>query len=196
MLNIVALILGAVGVFVTILNWTALFASRRRNRHISMAAPFPSVLTALGLALYEHTRAYWWVGLLTDYTLFAFVAVLPRLIAEQWQTSRFTRIRLLQAEEPARRLTLSLHRGGHFHLSATFEPPMPCGHGACISSLGATGHWEVLPGGDLRLWGYRDERVLTLHPVNQQYIGREEHYPEGCEFPYDALDGATFQSRG
>jgi hypothetical protein len=192
--NITAYILLGLGVGFSLLNWLCLFGSWFSKRHISPVFPAPSVFTALGLALLEQTRAYWWVGLLTDYTFFALLIVAPRMVAEAWRTSIFTRVQLLVAEGAPRRLELSLHRGGHFLLRATFEPPMSCDpHGACIMSFGAVGHWQEMLDGHLRLWGYREERVLTLERADSVYIAHEDHYPVDTEFPYDALDGVVFR---
>lgn len=157
--------------------------------------PAPSVFTALGLALLDKSRPYWWVGLLTDYTFFALLIAIPSMVADAWRTSSFTRIQLLHADDAPRQFELSLHRGGHFLLRATFEPPMPCNsHGACISSFGAVGHWQEMLDGRLRLWGYREERVLTLEWTETDYLAHEEHYPDGVECPYDALDGVRFRT--
>lgn len=193
-MNTAAYILLGVGVGFSLLNWACLFGSWFSKRHISPLFPAPSVFTALGLALLDRTRAFWWVGLLTDYTFFGLLIAAPSMVAGAWRTSSFTRVQLLRAEDAPRRLELSLHRGGHFLLRATFEPPMPCNpHGACISSFGAVGRWQDMLDGRLRLWGYREERVLTLERTNTDFIAHEEHYPAGTEFPYDALDGVTFR---
>ena len=193
-MNTAAYILLGVGVGFSLLNWGCLFGSWFSKRHISPVFPAPSVLTALGLGLLDRTRTYWWVGLLTDYTFFGFLIAAPSMVASAWQTSSFTRVKLLRAEGTPRRLELSLHRGGHFQLRATFDPPMPCNpHGACISSFSAVGQWQDMLDGRLRLWGYREERVLTLMRTDAVYIAHEEQYPVGTEFPYDAIDGVTFR---
>lgn len=190
-----AFLLLAIGIGLTILNWSSLFASWFSKRHISPVFPASSLLTAWGLALFEPTRAYCWVSLLTDYTLFTLLIAAPALVADEWRTSRFTRVKLLLAEETPRKLELSLHRGGHFLLRATFIPPAPCDkHGACIRNYGAVGRWQDTVDGRLRLWGYREQCVLTLEPEETDYVAREEHYPEGKEFRYDALEGVRFRT--
>ena len=193
-MNTAAFILIGVGVLFSLLNWWCLFGSWLSKRHISPVFPAPSVLTAIGMALHDQTRPYWWLGLLTDYTLIALVIAIPLMIVEAWRTSRFTRVQLLRAENEPRRLELSLHSGGHFLLRATFEPPMPRdAHGTCVSSFGAVGSWQKLTDGQIRLWGYRGERVLTLIRTDAAYVAHEEHYPVGIEYPYDALDGLMFR---
>ncbi len=177
------------------MNWACLLASWFSKRHVSPVFPAPSLLTALGLALLEPTRPYWWAGLLTDYTFFGLVITAPALLAEVWHTSRFTRMQLVRAEDPPRRFELSLHRGGHFWLRATFEPPTPCNpRGGRINSYGAVGHRRAEPDGRLRLWGYGEQRELTLERTEDGYLSREEHYPEAAEFPYDSLAGVRFRS--
>ena len=178
----------------SLLNWACLIGSWRSKRHISPVFPAPSVLTALGLVLLEETRPYWWVGLLTDYTLFGLLIKAPSLMAGAWRTSSFTRIALLRAEDAPRRFELSLHRGGHFLLRATFEPSVPCdSRGARITSFGAVGEWQGALDGRLRLWGYREERILTLQRADADFISHEEHYPESRESSYDSLDGLRFR---
>ena len=194
-MNTAAYILLGVGVGFSLLNWACLFGSWFSKRHISPVFPAPSGFTALGLALLDQTRAYWWAGLLTDYTFFELLIAAPSVAADAWRTSSFTRVQLLRAEDAPRRLELSLHRGGHFLLRATFKPPVPCNpHGACISSFGAVGRWQDMLDGRLRLWGYREDRVLTLERADRDYIAHEEHYPVSTEVPFDALDGVTFRT--
>ena len=193
-MNTVICLLLAVGIGFSLLNWVCLFASWFTKQQISPVFPAPSLFTALGLALFDRTRAYWWVGLLTDYTLFALFLAAPSLVAGAWHTSRVTRIQLLEAEDAPRRFELSLHRGGHFLLRATFEPPLASdAHGACISSFGAVGRWQEMLDGQLRLWGYGGERILTLQRADTHYVAHEENYPVGIEFPYDSLDGVIFR---
>lgn len=190
-----AYILIGIGVGFSLLNWTCLLGSWFRKRHISPVFPAPSVLTALGLALLDETRAYWWVGMLTDYTFFGLLIAAPSMVAGAWRTSAFTRVQLLRADDSPRRFDLSLHRGGHFLLRATFEPPMRCNaDGACINSFGAVGRWQDMLDGRLRLWGYREERVLTLERGETGYVAHEAHYPDNTEFRYDALDGVRFRT--
>lgn len=193
-MNTVAFILIGLGVVLSLLNWSYLIGSWVSGRYMSPIFPAPSILTTLGLALYDQTRPYWWVGLLTDYTLIALVIAIPRLAAEVWRTSHFTRLQLLVAEDPPRRFQLSLHRGGHFLMQATFEPPLIRDtHDSHVVAFGTVGHWQEVADGQLRLWGYRETRVLTLMLTEAGYVAREEHYPIGATYPYDALDGLVFR---
>ena len=192
-MNSVATILIGIGTFLSVGNWLCLLISLRGRRFVSPVFPAPSLLTTLGLALLDSTRAYWWFGLFTDYTLFGLIAATPRLIAEGWRLSSFTRQQLLAADDGPRHFTLSLHRHGYFLLRATFDPGVPCNeHGAFINSFGAPGRWEETSDGNMRLWSYRDERELTLHRRDAGYIASESHYPADVPFPYDYLDGLHF----
>jgi hypothetical protein len=194
-MRIAALILVGLGVVLSLLNWACLIASWRSKQRMSPVFPAPSVFTALGLALLEETRPYWWLGLLTDYTVFGLLMTAPPMIAAAWRTSSFTRIKLLEAEDAPRRFELSLHRGGHFVLRARFEPAVPCdSHGGHINWFGAVGRWQDVLDGRVRLWGYRHERTLTLERTNTDFMSHEEHYPESREFPFDSLDGLRFRS--
>ena len=194
-MNIAAYILLGLGISFSLLNWAYLFSSWFGKRHISPVFPAAFVFTVLGLVLIDQTHSYWWVGFLTDCTFFTLLIASPTIAANTWRTSRFTRVQLLLGEAMPRRFELSLHRGGHFLLRATFEQPVQCNaHGACVISFGAVGRWQDMPNGQLRLWGYREDRMLTLERASTNYVAHEEHYPAGTKFPYDALDGVTFRS--
>lgn len=182
------------GVALSVFNWVCLFASWRSGRFVSPVFPMPSVLTAIGLGSLPQTRPYWWVGLLTDYTLFSWLVAAPRLIKEAWQTSAFTRIWQLRASDSSRLFDLSLHRGGHFFLRATFEPPASCDdYGACIQSYGVVGNWAESSEGHLQLQGYGEGRKCNLLPVETGFVSYEQGYPLEKAFPYDSLDSLHFQ---
>jgi len=66
--RLAAYFLLGLGVGLSALNWTTLLGMWIKKTYISPVFPVPSVLTAIGLALFDETRAYWWLGLLTDYT--------------------------------------------------------------------------------------------------------------------------------
>jgi hypothetical protein len=188
-----AIIFISAGAFLSALNWLCLLSSWRGRRHVSPVFPAPSLLTAIGLALIDRTRSYWWLGLLSDWTLFSLLAASRRLIVDAWNTSSFTRQRLLEAEDGPRRFTLSLHRGGRFLLRAAFEPPVSSNeHGALAVSFGEVGRWEETADGALRLWAYRENRELSLRPDASSYLTRESNYPREVPFPFDSLDGLRF----
>lgn len=189
-----AAVLIGVGVALSALNWLCLLTSVLRQRFVSPVFPAPSLLTTIGLALLDDTRPYWWVGLFTDHTLFGLLAATPRLVAEAWRLSSFTRQQLLVADDGPRHFTLSLHRHGYFLLRGTFDPGVPCNeHGAFAGSFGAPGRWEQRSDGQLRLWAYREDREVTLYPDDSDYVACEFNYPEDVAFPYDYLGGLRFR---
>lgn len=195
--NLIAKGLIYVGIFFSALNWLCLLGSLCKRRFISPAFPTPSLLTTLGLALMESTRSYCWLGLFTDYTLFAIMAAAPRLIAEVWHTSSFTRQALLAAVDAPRHIMLSLHRGGYFLLRGTFDARVPCGvQKGFISSFNVAGRWEEISDGRLRLGSYYGERTLTLVPEGTGYAASEANYPADTRLPYDSLDGLRFHRDG
>jgi hypothetical protein len=195
--NLIAKGLICVGILFSLLNWLCLFGSLCKRRFVSPAFPAPSLLTTLGLALMESTRSYCWLGLFTDYTLFAMMAAATRLIAEVWHTSSFTRQALLAAVDGPRHFMLSLHRGGYFLLRGTFDAGVPCGvKGGCISSFNVAGRWEKISDGRLRLGSYYGERALTLVPEGTGYAASEANYPTDRRFLYDRLDGLRFHRDG
>lgn len=159
--------------------------------------PAPSILTTVGLALMASTRPYCWLGLFTDYTLFAIVVAAPRLIAEVWSTSVFTRQALLAAHDGPRHFILSLHRGGHFLLRGTFDAGVPGRvQGGFISGFSVPGRWETNSNGHLHLWSYYGDRELTLVPEGTYYEAGESNYPADIRFRYDSLDGLRFHRDG
>lgn len=190
----VAFILVVLGAALSLTSWASLVTETRRGRRSSPVFPPPGLLTAVGLGSLPQTHAYWWVGLLMDYSFLALLIATPRMIRGAWRSSSFTQVQLLQAQDQTRRFELSLHRGGHFVLRATFEPPMrTAASGARVTAFGAPGDWHEEPGGQLRLSGYRGARILRLERCEGGYLAREAHYPPN-DFPYDSLDGLTFRS--
>ena len=189
-----ALLFLVVGLGLTCMNWACLFGSWVRKRYISPVFPAPSVLTALGLALLDRTRSFWWIGLLTDYTLFVLLVVAPRLAADAWRTSRFTRVQRFRAEDGPGRFELSLHRGARFLLRVTFDPSMPCGgQGAHVSGFGLVGGWQEMQDGRLHFRADRQERVFVLEKRDAGFVGCEERGPEGAGFLPGVLDGVEFR---
>jgi hypothetical protein len=194
-MNATATALIAIGIGLSLLNWLCLLSSLLRGRFFYAVFPAPSLLTAIGLAILDSTRPYWWVGLFTDHTLFGLLASTPRLVADAWRLSSFTRQQLLTASDGPRHFTLSLHRNGYFLLRGTFDPGVPSNeHGAFINSFGAPGRWEQTSDGQLRLWSYRGDRELMLQSNSSFYIAHESHYPDDAPFPYGRLEGLQFQT--
>ncbi len=192
-MNFIATIFIGIGAFLSVGNWLCLLSSLWQKRFVSPVFPAPSLLTTIGLVRHDSTRPYWWVGLFTDYTLFGLLAAAPRLIAEAWRLSSFTRQQLLVAEDGPRHFSLSLHPHGYFLLRATFNPGVQCNqNGAFVNSFGASGQWEEASDGLLRLRSYRENRELILQPNGADYIASESHYPNDAPFPYDRLDGLRF----
>ena len=69
----------------------------------------------------------------------AFLWVLPRLITEAWQVSRFTRISLFAGAKGNQTVVLSLHKGGHYLLKKQWQRPVgECG----IVGLGEPGTFK------------------------------------------------------
>lgn len=192
-MNLIAKGLIFAGVLFSILNWLCLLSTLYKRRFVSPIFPAPSLLTTLGLALIDATRPYCWLGLFTDYTLFALVVAAPRLIAEFWHTSSFTRQALLAACDGPRHFMLSLHRSGYFVLRCTFDEGLPGrkteGYISCFS---VPGHWEEISDGRLRLSSYYGDRELTLIPEGASYMASEANYPAGTRYPYDSFDGIRF----
>lgn len=187
----IAVFLIAFGVAFSLLNWCCLLASYIGRKHVSMAFPFPSLITMLGLALLESTRSYWWIALLTDYTLLS----LPSLIATL-RESQVNRVQFFRADDPPRHFALSLHEGMRFRLRIEFDPRVPVDrYGAKVSSIDAGGIWWEQPDGQLWLFDYWGDRDLRLKRDGDDYLTTETNYRAG-EGRYDSLNALRFTPCG
>lgn len=97
----------------------------RSHRHASaVLIPFigPALLTCWILL-----RGYsgWFIPLawLLDIGTLVFLSVLPRLIREWWQTSVFTRTMILRGTQGIQRAEITIHRGGRYLLTKTWNRP-------------------------------------------------------------------------
>jgi len=93
-------------------------------------------------------------------TLF-FLRVLPRLIDDAWQTSRFTRTFLLVGSKGNQTVEISLHRGGRYVLKKQWlRPSNECG----ITALGEPGTFV----------GNGEEFILTSHVGWRRIIRKQD----------------------
>jgi len=93
-------------------------------------------------------------------TLF-FLRVLPRLIDDAWQTSRFTRTFLFVGSKGNQTVEISLHRGGRYVLKKQWlRPSNECG----ITALGEPGTFV----------GNGEEFILTSHVGWRRIIRKQD----------------------
>lgn len=182
-----------VGVALSAANWRLVLPRPPGRANVSQIPFVPCLFTMLGLVGFDSTRRFWWTALFIDPSIASFGYVLPKLAAESWRTSRFTRLRVLRAHDARRRIELSLHRNGHFLLRAAFDPSTPVdAHGARIVSFGMLGRWEEV-GDAIRLSRYRDPRVTSLEPSGGTYASHENGDSSRDPLDPESLDGLTFR---
>ena len=93
-------------------------------------------------------------------TLF-FIWVLPRLIADAWQTSRFTRTFLFVGSKGNQTVEISLHRGGRYVLKKQWQRPS---NECSITALGKPGTFKV----------NGEEFILTSHLGWRRIIRKQD----------------------
>ncbi|MBB6559999.1 hypothetical protein HNP48_002671 [Acidovorax soli] len=110
------------GLLFPLISWLTLAGSwwtaRRSGGHSSpVLVPFvgPLVLTWW---LWQQGARGWTFALpwVLDIGTVMFLYVLPRLVAEEWRTSRFTRVLALTGSQGVAQVRISLHSGGHYLL--------------------------------------------------------------------------------
>ena len=111
---------------------------------------------------------------LTDPGTLCFLILLPRLAAEWWRTSRFTRLLTFCGRNDALTVTLSLHRAGHYRLQQHWSPP--AANGMVMSS--ETGRW-VQDSATLLLQNSSRE-LLLLHIAGCDWSLLFPDEPTGC----------------
>lgn len=117
------------GLFFPALSLLTVFASAvtwwRSGRHASaVLIPFVGpVLLTCWLLLRGYSA--WFIPLvwLLDMGTVMFLAVLPWLIREWWQTSVFTRIMILRGTQGIQRAVITIHHGGHYLLRKSWDRP-------------------------------------------------------------------------
>ena len=99
-----------------------------------------------------------------DIGTLAFLWVLPRLAAELWQTSRFTRITRFVGSKENQTVVISLHRGGHYLLKKQWQRPAgECG----ILGLSEPGTFKCE--GDVILLTSHDGRKRNIRKQNGEF---------------------------
>jgi hypothetical protein len=120
-----------------------------------------------------------------DIGTLSFLWVLPRLIADAWQTSRFTRTFLFVGSEGNQTVGISLHKSGRYMLRKKWQrPPNELG----ITSLGEPGTFEV----------DRNDFILTSHVGWKRIIRKQdkEFFIRDTESEGDyRLDGWNLEQR-
>ena len=106
-------------------------------------------------------------------TLF-FLAALPRLVKDAWQTSRFTRLLHLSGEHSEARVDISLHRGGHYLLTKHWNQRAPL-HASAVPrliTLGEPGLCDESPDG-WRLTSHAGRVRHLLRSGSSGYVVRD-----------------------
>lgn len=97
----------------------------RRKKHSSpVFMPFigPIVLTCWVLVV---QKPLWWIPLvwMADIGTMVFLLISPRLIADWWHTSSFTRVLTLRGEHDIQHAVITLHSSGHYLLKKSWRRP-------------------------------------------------------------------------
>ena len=174
--------------FVTLI--LAAIESRRTGRNCSaILIPFVGPISLTGWALITG-RSSWFIPLvwITDPGTILFLWVLPRLITEACQISRWTRLQRFEATHRQASATLTLHRHGYYLLKCSW---VRTGREPGIIALSETG----------RFFESHNQIVLTSHDGTER---RQLHCSEdGIWIMHEAseaqsqedysLDGWRFQ---
>jgi len=146
----------------------------RRNRRPSpVLIPFIGSWFLIQWVSWTH-RPIWWVSLIvaSDLGTMALLIASPRLIAEWWRTSRFTRLRELTGRRGNERVTLSLHRRGWYCLRKAWDRQAgECG----VIRLGEVGAYAETRTGVSLMSTNGVRRRLDLR--NGVYVVAEETLP-------------------
>jgi len=116
-----------------------------------------------------------------------FLAVLPRLVREWWQTSYFTKRITLVGSRDIESATLTLHSGGHYHLQKSWSRPAAS---TGIVGLGETGKYVEIENGFELTAHHGLRRVLRLskqEAYESTYLVEEDTWPQ--DDGYSSLGG-------
>ena len=188
MIQIIAVISLVLGVPITLFNWYSIYASYRSGRNVSPAPILGGILLFLGLFGFPETRAYAWVGIVSDYGTISLIAAFPAMIWEAWSTCSVNLAHRFVSDLAGRHDDIRLFKQGKFTIRSEHKPSVVCNkYGALAKTLGFVGTWrEESPG--FVLEGYRENRVLQILESNGHFATREQNYPVNREFPVDQLD--------
>lgn len=107
-----AAILIALGGFIASMNWASLIATHCTGRFHSAVPLVGALLLGAGLALLPSTRHYAWAAILADYGTLILLFSLPKLVREEWRTSRHNLVAEYRGGSGITTACISLYRGG------------------------------------------------------------------------------------
>jgi hypothetical protein len=91
------------------------------------------------MSLVWATRPYFWIAILVDYGTLVFLMALPKLVKEEWKTSRFNLCYEYVSRTRTRTVRLRLFRQGVFAITVDLcRPPGEPG----LLSTGRVGGWH------------------------------------------------------
>ncbi len=171
-------ILLVAGLFFPVISWVtvvlSVFSRWKSDRHASpIFIPLigPLLLTCW---IFGENYSYWLIPVvwMSDIGTVAFIAVLPWLIGEYWNTSRFTCLMTLRGATGIEKAVITLHSTGHYHLEKSWDRAQ---NESGISSLGESGKF-TRDGNDLELQAHDGLRRRLVYTDAATY--RVEEYGE------------------
>jgi len=191
-LEVTLFVAGLIFPVLSLLTGIASLLSRRSDQKHSSAVfvPFigPGLLTCW--VLVGH-RPLWLIPILwiADIGTLAFLAVAPRLIADWWRLSSFTRILTLSGKQGIESAIITLHSSGHYLLKKSWNrPPGEMG----IVSLGEPGTF-VHTDDHYELTAHHGMRRI-LRGIDETTYRVEENPPAKEELRDYSLDGWLLRS--
>jgi hypothetical protein len=128
----------------------------------------------------------WLIALffVTDLSTVYLIAASPRLVAEWWQTSSFTRVLMLNGTRDEQHAILTIHSTGHYLLKKSWiRPEGQTG----IVGLGEPGRF-VQSGSDFELTSYHGVRRTLIRQDDGIYAVQDEEIKDPGLLNY-SLDG-------
>ncbi len=145
--QVVALILMALGTLIVCMNWLMVVQTSRTGRSHSTVPLVGAGCLGVGLLLLPETRHYAWVALLLDFGTLFLLMCIPRILLEEWKTSRFNLVAEYGGGRGNLTARIHLYRRGLFVIQHQLNRPP--------GELGTVGRSMI------GTWS-RDEQALTL----------------------------------
>ena len=139
LIRLLAYALIGCGGFIIVMNWAALFVTWRTGRFHSAVPLFGGVFCAGGLCLIPAIRTYAWAGIVADYSTLMLLYVLPRMIREAWETSRYDVVAEFRGQRDI--LTVRIRLFHHCIFSIEYDLQRPANEAGWIHR-GQVGKWH------------------------------------------------------
>jgi hypothetical protein len=192
-MKILAIIMIALGGFISFVNWMTLYQSWKTKKFVSSIPLFGAIFLGAGLACFQKTRNYAFLSLVADYGTLVFIISAPKLLSQFWQTSSSNLFQAFDGQSQSFKYKLNLYNNETFVIDAKAQYSQPANeYGARIEQFGLCGKWENNEG-IIYLTKYDNNRVLKLIKTDDnKYIAEEINYPQDRKYKYDLMNGIMF----